>query len=113
MSLTNIEISIAIMALITFLARSFPFIFFRTKKPPEMAIFIGKYAPFSVITILVIYCLKDVSFLKPPFGLNELIAILFVIILHLRFRNFFVSIFVSTFVYMLLVQLNLLKFIRF
>ncbi|WP_448589896.1 AzlD domain-containing protein [Thermodesulfobium sp.] len=45
--------------------------------------------------------------------LNEIIAILFVIILHLRFRNFFVSIFVSTFVYMLLVQLNLLNFIRF
>ncbi len=113
MNVTNIEISIAIMTLITFLARAFPFIFFRAKRPPEMVVFIGKYAPFSVITILVIYCLKDVSFLKPPFGLNELIAILFVVILHLKFRNFFVSIFVSTFVYMVLVQLNLLNFLRF
>lgn len=113
MSATNIAISIVIMALITFLARAFPFIFFRTKKPPEMVIFIGKYAPFSVITILVIYCLKDVSFLKPPFGLNELIAIMFVIILHLRFKNFFISIFLSTFIYMLLVQLNILSFIHF
>ncbi|AEE14549.1 branched-chain amino acid transport [Thermodesulfobium narugense DSM 14796] len=113
MNIINIIISIIIMALITFLARAFPFIFFRTKKPSEMIVFIGKYAPFSIITILVIYCLKDISFSKPPFGLNEFIAILFVIFLHLKFRNFFVSIFLSTFIFMLLVQLNLLRVFHF
>ncbi|PMP85796.1 MAG: branched-chain amino acid ABC transporter [Thermodesulfobium narugense] len=113
MNIINIIISIVAMTLITFFARAFPFIFLKTKNQSEMLVFIGKYAPFSVITILVIYCIKDVSLSKPPFGLNELIAILFVVILHLKFRNFFVSIFVSTFVYMVLVQLNLLNFLRF
>ena len=109
MSLTNVFISIAIMASITFLTRVFPFLFFRKGETPEFIIFIGKYIPPTLITILVIYCLKDISFEIIPYSCNELIAVVMVIVLHLRLRNSLVSIFGATLIYMFLIQSDVIK----
>jgi len=109
MSLTNVFISIAIIAAITFLTRVFPFLFFRKGKIPDLILFVGKYIPPTVITILVIYCLKDISFGILPYGCNELIAVVLVVFLHLRLGNPLVSIFGATFVYMFLIQSDVIK----
>lgn len=109
MTLTNVFISIAIMAAITFLTRVFPFLFFRNGQPPSVILFIGKYIPPALLTILVIYCLKDISFVIFPYGCNELIALLIVIVLHLRLSNPLISIFGATLVYMFLVQSNIMS----
>ena len=55
--------------------------------------------------MLVVYCLKDVSFLSAPFGLPELIACVVVAALHVCKRNSLLSIGGGTVCYMLLVQL--------
>jgi len=109
MSLTNVVIAIGIMAFITFLTRVFPFLFFRKGEPPQIILFIGKFIPPTLITILVIYCLKDIPLGTLPYGFNELLAVLMVIALHLRFGNPLISIFGATLVYMFLIQSNLIS----
>jgi len=104
MKLNDVYIAIAIMAGITFLTRAFPFLFFRNRKPPAAVLFIGRYIPPVLITILVVYCLKDASWGNAPYGLNEVLAVGTVIVLHLWRRNALISIFGATLLYMFLLQ---------
>jgi branched-subunit amino acid transport protein AzlD len=92
------------MTAITFFTRVFPFLFFGRKKPPEIIGFVGKYIPPVVITILVLYCLKDINLDKAPYGLEELLAVITVIVLHLWRGNPLLSIFGATVLYMSLLQ---------
>ena len=97
--------TIAVMALITFLTRVLPFLLFgRGGKPPRIILYLGTYLPAAVIAMLIVYCLKDVSFVAQPYGLPELLAIGTVGALHLWKRNTMLSISVGTVVYMLLIQ---------
>lgn len=109
MSLTNVFVAIAIISLITIATRSFPFLFFSGKQPPEVFLFIGKYIPPVIITILVLYCLKDIEWGGVPHGLNEILAVMAVLLLHGWKRNPLLSIFGSTILYMLLLQTGVLN----
>ena len=60
--------------------------------------------PYSMIALLVIYCLKEVNLIKYPYGIPELISIAIIIILHIIKRNVLISIGVGTVIYMILVQ---------
>lgn len=108
MSLTNVMVSILVMAGITAFTRAFPFIFFDNKQPPATILFLGKYIPPIIITILVFYCLKDTKWGLAPYGINELIAVLLVILLHLWKHNPLLSIFIPTLIYMFLTQTGVL-----
>ena len=57
----NAAILVAIMAIVTMLLRFLPFIVFR-KETPEYISYLGRVLPAALIGMLVIYCLKDVSF---------------------------------------------------
>ena len=97
-------IAIIIMSSITFFVRAFPFIVFKNKKPSDTVIYIGKYAPAVIITILVLYCLKG-AFLPPTIiAIPQLICLAAIVILHLKFRNSLISIFGGTLLYMFLIQ---------
>lgn len=104
MNLTNVLLAIALMTAITFLTRVLPFLFFRKQQPPEIVLFVGRYIPPVLLTILVIYCLKDIKWSQSPHGFNEIIAVSTVVILHLKFRNTLISIFAATLLYMFLIQ---------
>ena len=54
--------------------------------------------------MLIVYCLKDVSFIKSPFGIPELLCIALVAVLHILFKNTLISMGVGTAAYMLIVQ---------
>ena len=97
---------IAVMTLVTMLTRFLPFLIFgEHRKTPELVLYLGKVLPCAIMGMLVIYCLKDVSFLSAPFGVPELLGIAVVAALHLWKRNSLLSIGVGTVFYMLLVQL--------
>ncbi len=97
---------IVVMALVTMATRFLPFLIFgEHRKTPELILYLGKVLPCAVMGMLVVYCLKDVTFLQAPFGLPELIGIVVVALLHLWKRNSLLSIGVGTVAYMLLVQL--------
>ena len=88
------------------LTRFLPFwLFPETKKAPPLVTFLGSALPAAMMGLLVVYCLKDVSPLRYPYGLPELIALLAVAGLHLWKKNTLLSIGAGTALYMLLVQL--------
>jgi len=98
-------LAIAIMAIISYLLRALPFLIFSGKQTPPFIQYLGKYLPYAIMGMLVIYCLKEVRPLAYPYGLPELIAIAIVALLHIWKRNTLLSIVSGTVAYMLLVQL--------
>lgn len=97
--------AIAVMAVVTFLTRAIPFLLFgRGSTPPKVVLYLGKYLPPAVIAMLIVYCLKDVSFAAAGGWLPALIAGLAVVALHLWKKNDMLSIMGGTILYMLLVQ---------
>ncbi len=95
---------IAVMALVTFALRVLPFLIFSDRKTPPYIVFLGQYLPSAIMGMLVIYCLKGVTFVAAPHGIPEAIAVLLVIILHVWKRNTLLSIISGTASYMLLLR---------
>ncbi len=104
--MNNIEIllAIAVMSAVNLFTRVFPFMFFKNKELPKSLVFIEKFFPPTIMTILIFYTLKDIDFSLYPHGIKELAGILFTIALHLSVKNYLVSIFFGTIFYMVLVQ---------
>lgn len=89
----------------TMLTRFLPFLIFSEDRPtPGYIKYLGKALPAALFGMLVVYCLKDVSFLSGDYGIPELIGIVCTIVLHLWKRQMILSIAGSTVIYMLLVQ---------
>ena len=96
---------IAVIALVTIALRFLPFLIFSGKRQtPAFISYLGKVLPFAIMGMLVVYCLRSISFAAFPFGIPELLACAVVVALHLWKRNTLLSIAASTVVYMLLVQ---------
>lgn len=66
--------------------------------------YLGRVLPPAMMGLLVVYCLKGVTWLEAPHGAPEIIAVAVVTALHCWKRNVLLSIAGGTAVYMLLVQ---------
>ena len=98
-------ITIGLCALASVLTRSLPFLLLSEKKPtPPIIRYLGNVLPAAVFGMLIVYCLKDTSFLSGTHGLPELAGILMTAVLHLKFRQMLLSIGGGTAVYMVLIQ---------
>lgn len=96
---------IAVMAAITAFLRFFPFLIFSEKRPvPKYITWLGEVLPYAVIGMLVIYCMKGVSFTSGSHGIPELLGCAITAVLHIWKRNSLISIGGGTIGYMLLVQ---------
>lgn len=96
---------VAVVALVTMLTRFLPFwILNGRRKTPEFVLRLSKLLPAAILGMLVVYCLKDISFLSPPYGIPELLGCAAVALLHIWKRNTLLSIGAGTVFYMLLVQ---------
>lgn len=108
MTTTQQIITIALCAVGTILTRFLPFLIFSSKKPtPKYITYLGKALPSAIFGMLVIYCLKNVSFISGTFGIPELIAIAITIGIHLWKRKMLLSIAAGTISYMIIIQLFL------
>lgn len=106
MTIAQQLIIVLMVSLGTMSMRFLPFIVFPAGKPtPKYIQYLSKVLPGAVFGMLVIYCLKDVSFLSSPHGIPELISIGVTVLLHLWKRQMLLSMAGGTIVYMLLVQL--------
>lgn len=93
------------IALVTALTRFLPFaVFNKNRKTPKIIEKLGKVLPCAIMGMLVVYCLKDTSFISMSSYLPALIASLTVGILYVIKRNTLISIIGGTMCYMLLVQ---------
>ena len=108
MTLLQRIITIGLCALATMLTRFLPFLVFSSKKPtPAYIQYLGKSLPCAVFGMLVVYCLKNVSFLSGTHGVPELLAIAVTAALHQWKGQMLLSIAGGTAFYMALVQLAL------
>jgi branched-subunit amino acid transport protein AzlD len=106
MTITQQIITIGLCILGTMMTRFLPFLVFsENRATPAFIQYIGKYLPSAVFGMLVIYCLKNVSFLSGTHGLPELIAIVVTVVLHKWKRQMLLSIAGGTACYMLLLHL--------
>ena len=97
---------IAVIALVTAGLRFLPFLIFgENRTTPPLITYLGQVLPFAIMGMLVVYCLKDVSFVSGSFGIPEAIGCGTVALLHIWKRNTLLSIGAGTVCYMLLVQL--------
>lgn len=102
---THAVLTIAVCAVVTAALRFLPFVIFgENRKTPEVITYLGKVLPFAIMGMLVVYCLKDISFTGAPFGIPEILGCAAVAGLHVWKRNTLLSIGAGTVVYMLLVQ---------
>ena len=105
MTLTQRILTILVIVLGTMLTRFLPFLLFPAGKPTPKAIHhLGNVLPGAVFGLLVVYCLKNVSFLTGSHGVPEFLSIALVVVLHLWKRQMLLSIAGGTVCYMLLVQ---------
>lgn len=96
---------VAVIALVTVLLRFLPFIIFRNRKTPKIIEKLGRVLPYAIMGMLVVYCLKDMSFTSLSGFLPQLISCSVVGALYVWRRNTLISIVCGTVCYMLLVQL--------
>lgn len=96
---------IGVIAVCTIITRAVPFLIFGGKKEVPTAVhYLGKVLPPAIMAMLVVYCLKGVSFLQGSRWIPEILAIMLVVVLHLWKKNTLLSIGTGTICYMILVQ---------
>ena len=97
--------AIAVMAIVTFLTRVLPFLLFdRGESPHKLVLDLGRVLPPAIIAMLIVYCLRGVSFSTPGGWVPQLLCVAVVVALHLWKHNNLLSIFGGTVLYMVLVQ---------
>lgn len=105
MTLVQRLITIALVSLGTMLTRFLPFLIFKSdSKTPKFIEYLGKALPSAVFAMLIIYCLKDVNIVVAKNVVPEMIGVGVTIIVHLLKKNFLLSMFCGTAIYMFLVQ---------
>lgn len=99
-------LTVAVCALCTFATRALPFVLFGTRdEPPELVRYLGKLLPPAVMSILIVYCVRNVDFTSYQQVLPQVISMALTAALHVWKRNNLLSIGCGTVCYMLLVQL--------
>lgn len=102
---TQLIIFFTIVALGTLLTRALPFLLFPENKPiPKYIKYLADVLPFTIIGMLVVYCLKEVSLVQSPHALPEGISIVVIVLLHIWKKNTLLSIGGGALLYMLLIQ---------
>ena len=95
---------IGVVAVVTWALRAFPFLLFGNRPLPKAVRYLGKALPPAIMTVLVIYCLRDISISQSPFGIPELAACALVVILQVVRKNMYLSIIAGTVCYMIMIR---------
>ena len=96
--------AIAVVALVTWGLRVAPFLLFGSRPLPKTMRYLGKALPPAIMTVLMIYCLRNTSFDRSPFGIPELAACALVALLQIIKKNMYLSIIAGTVCYMVLIR---------
>ena len=97
-------VQILVIALITILIRALPFLIFPSGKAlPTTITYLGRVLPFATMGMLVVYCLKNVSFVTSPYGIPEFAAVAVTLISYVLKKSTLLSIVLGTAVYMIII----------
>lgn len=92
-----------VISLTTIAIRFLPFVLFRNKTP-DFIMYLGKVLPMCAMAMLVVYCLRNVSFIDTGRFVPELISGIIVILTYKWKHNTSISILSGTIAYMVMVQ---------
>ena len=95
---------IGIVAAVTWFLRAFPFLLFGSRPLPRVIRYLGRALPPAIMTVLVIYCLRDTSLSQSPHGIPEAAACALVAVLQITRKNMYLSIVAGTLCYMVLIR---------
>lgn len=99
-------LTVLICAAVTVLTRAAAFLLFPAgKQPPAFVTWMSGQLPRAVMAMLLVYCLKGVSFAALPSWLPTLCAVGVTAALHLWKRQMMLSIAGGTALYMLLIRI--------
>ncbi len=97
---------VAVIALVTALLRFLPFVLFNnSRKTPKIIDKLGRILPCAIMGMLVVYCMKNITFTSISGFVPMAVAGMVVALLHIWKRNTLISIICGTLCYMLLVQM--------
>jgi branched-subunit amino acid transport protein AzlD len=103
-------IVIICMSIVTFLARATSFLFIEKIKDNVLIQYVGKYLPACIMLVLAIFCTWDtIEIHERPYGLNEVLAVVTVALIHMSTRNSLFSIVAGTGLYMFLINSEVLS----
>lgn len=103
---TQLLLTVVLVALTTLCTRVAPFLLFpEGRRVPRFVAWLGGQLPRAVMVMLVVYCLKDVSFASPASWLPALAGVVSTVLAHLWRRQMILSIVCGTGVYMVLLRL--------
>ena len=99
-------LTVLICAAVTVFTRAVSFLLFPAgRQAPAFITWLSKQLPRAVMAMLLVYCLKDVSFAALPHWLPTLAAVAVTAALHLWKRQMMLSIAGGTALYMLLIRI--------
>ena len=96
--------AIGVVAAVTWALRAFPFLLFGGRPLPAAVRYLGMALPPAIMTVLVVYCLRDTVFVRAPWGVPEAAACALTGILQAARKNMYLSIIAGTACYMLLIR---------
>ena len=97
---------VAISAIVTALLRAIPFLAFGGgKQLPKYIEYLGKTLPYAIMGMLVVFCMKDTSFLVVSKWAPQFIAATIVVLTYIWKKSTILSIVAGTACYMILIQL--------
>ena len=106
MSKLYIISAILVIAGVTVILRFLPFVLFNRKgKTPEFIEYLGKVLPYAIMGMLVVYCLKGMSFDNVGNWVPACVGVTMTTAIHYWRRNTIFSILAGTVVYMILIRI--------
>ncbi len=98
-------IVVMMIAVITFVLRAFPFLLFSGQKElPPLMVKLEKQLPQAVMILLVIYCLRSISFVEVSNWIPQCCGVIVTALVHLKQKNVLLSILSGTLCTMFLIQ---------
>lgn len=105
MNFTHSVLIVVVAAAVTVLLRVLPFaVFGGDRETPPIITYLGRVLPYAIMGMLIVFCLKDVSFISGSYGAPEVLSCALVVLLHIWKRNTLLSIAAGTVCYMVLIQ---------
>lgn len=99
-------VTVLIAAVVTMATRAIPFLLFPAgKKAPAFVTWLSGQLPRAVMAMLMIYCLKDMTFSSTVGWIPALAGVVVTALLHLWKRQMMISIAGGTALYMVLIRL--------
>jgi len=92
------------VGLITLGLRALPFVVFARRPMPLWLIKLSKRIPVMILGLLVVYALKDTRVVTAPYGIPEVLALSFLVVIQWKGKNPLLSIFLSTALYVVLLR---------